>query len=122
MPKEGTMTTEKKLTNTQRIDKALQDLSDSERYDFNAVIEKMGGAEYVIGLMRHMEDVRKRMDKARPSLLEKYPDKWIAWGEDGVVAVADTHEELLAIIHPMGLGTWDVETDYLDTEPKVYIF
>ena len=112
---------EKKLTNTQRIDQSLQDLSESERYDFNAVIEKMGGVEYVIGLMKHMEGIRRCMDKARPSLLEKYPDKWIAWGEDGVVAVADTHEELFAIIDPMGLGTWDVETDYLDTNPKVYI-
>ena len=111
----------KKLTNTQRIDQSFQDLSESERYDFNAVIENMGGVEYVIGLMRSIKGMHKRMDDARPSLLEKYPDKWIAWGENGVVAVADTHEELLAITHPMGLGTWDVVTDYLDTDPKVYI-
>ena len=115
------MTTEKKLTNTQRINKALQELDETERYDFSIVLEKMGGAEYVSGLMRNMDEVHKRLYKVRSSLKEQYPNKWIAWGEEGVVAVADTQKELLAIIHPMGLGTWDVVTDYLDTEPKVYI-
>ena len=121
MPKEGTMTTEKKLTNTQKINKALQDLSDSERYDFSIVMEKMGGAEYVSGLMRNMDKIQIRLDKERSSLKEQYPDKWIAWGEEGVVAVADSQKELLEILDPMGLGSWDVVTDYLDTDPKVYI-
>ena len=115
------MTTEKKLTNTQRFERAAQELKGSERNDFGALVEKMGGAEYVSGLMRNMDKIQIRLDKERSSLKEQYPDKWIAWGEEGVVAVADTHQELLAIIHPMGLGSWDVVTDYLDTEPKVYI-
>ena len=114
-------TMEKKLTNTQKFNKVLQELDDSEGYDFSVVIEKMGGAEVLSGMMHNMTEIHKRLDAARPSLKEQHPNKWVAWGEDGVVAVADSHKELLAIIRPMGLGTWDVATGYLNTEPEVYI-
>ena len=55
------------------------------------------------------------------SLRERYPDRWVAFGGQGVVAVGETLCAVLDEVERLGLGRRDVVIEHLDTNPPVLI-
>lgn len=81
------------------------------------IIEEAGGFQAFSKQMDDFRDCQIRLDKERAALTEKYPDKWVAMGKDGVVAVNDSQRGLLAEIDEQGLRRDAVAIDHLDTDP-----
>ena len=61
------------------------------------------------------------MWEARPELMEKYPDKWVAITMDGVVAIGDSKNDVLDEVESQGVRRRDVVVEYLETDPPVLI-
>ncbi len=68
------------------------------------------GAEY--------EAAWLRMDREREALTRKYPDSWVAMGKDGVVAVADSLDDVVAKVDAQGLRRGAVDIKFLETDPS----
>ena len=85
------------------------------------MIEAMGGAKGVRTLIEDRKSMFVEFWAAHSSLLEQYPDKWIAWGKDGVVSVSDSQDGLLSEIMSKNIVANDVMVEFLDTDPKGYI-
>ena len=77
-------------------------------------------AEVAAGLERY-ERLFKRMDAERKELVKIYPDQWVAMSEDGVVAAADTMEEMFRLVREKGIPIEDVYHDYMNTKPETWI-
>ena len=58
-----------------------------------------------------------RMNRERGALMELYPDKWVAVGRNGVIAVADSLEDVLAGVESADLRDSEFEVEFLDTDP-----
>ena len=86
-----------------------------------SIIEAMGGAKGVRTLIEDRQSMFVEFWAAYPSLLERHPDKWIAWGKEGIVDVSDSRDELLRGMRSRNLTANDVMVEYLDTDPKGYI-
>ena len=85
------------------------------------VIEEAGGFR---AFGEQIEDYRAcqiRLDKERAALTDKYPDKWVAVGKEGLVAVSDSHLGLLADIDGQGLSRSAVAIGRLDTDPPLLL-
>ena len=85
------------------------------------VIEEMGGPR---AINEGLREFRRRIDRLwqeRPVLLEKYPDKWVAMGNDGLVAVGDSIDDVLREAENQGIRRGDVVVDYLERDPPVLI-
>lgn len=85
------------------------------------IIEEAGGFQAFSKQMDDFRDCQIRLDKERAALTEKYPDKWVAVGKDGVVAVNDSQLGLLADVDGQGLSRNAVAIDRLDTDPPLLI-
>ena len=83
------------------------------------IIEEAGGFQAFSKQMDDFRDCQIRLDKERAALTEKYPDKWVAMGKDGVVAVSDSHLGLLAEIDEQGLRRDAVAIRRLYTNPPL---
>ena len=55
------------------------------------------------------------------TLMAEYPDRWIAMGPDGVLAVAATSQDLLADLRDKGVPPGEFVVQFLDTTPAVLI-
>ena len=60
----------------------------------------------------------RRLREMRPELLEKYPDKWVALTEKGVLVVADSVEERVAKVMALGERPGFAARDFLNTKPR----
>ena len=58
-----------------------------------------------------------RLEKERTGLMEKFPDKWVAVGKAGVLAVADSMEDVFAEVESKGLSGSEFEVEFLDSNP-----
>lgn len=85
------------------------------------IIEEAGGFQAFRKQMDDFRDCQIRLDKERAALMEKYPDKWVAMGKDGVAAVNDSQLGLLSEIDGQGLDRNAVAVEYLDTDPTPLI-
>ncbi len=66
-----------------------------------------------------MRKFREDLDafwKQHRGLKERYPDKWIAFRDGSVVAVADSHPELLELTDSKGLPRDGLITEFLSTK------
>ena len=83
----------------------------------NDTIRGLGG----VNALRERKDefhlVVVRMDQERASLMDKYPNKWVAVGRDGVLAVADSMEDVFSEIESAGLSGSEFEVEYMDSDP-----
>ena len=79
------------------------------------IIERLGGVKVLKEKKEEFHQVISRMDKEYPTLMEKYPDKWVAVGKDGVVAVANSMEEVFAEAESKGLNGSEFEVEFLDS-------
>ena len=84
-------------------------------------LEALGGREAILEMFeKHgaiSGDFRNRYD----ALLKQYPDQWIAWGENGFIATADSQLQLIAKLEQKGLTSNDAILEFLDTDPKLFI-
>ncbi len=59
-----------------------------------------------------------RIDQERETLTQQYPDKWIAMGKDGVVAVGVTLDDVVAKVDAQGVRRGSVDIKFMDTDPS----
>lgn len=85
------------------------------------VIERLGGVNALLDDMHEFHEIVKRMDDERACLTEKHPDRWVAMGSQGVLAIGDSMEEVLAQVERQGLRGADVVIELLDTDPPLLI-
>ena len=85
------------------------------------VIEGLGGVKALMDEMDEYHQIVARMRKERPSLMERYPDKWVTMGQEGVLAVGDSMDEVLREVEARGLNGTDVEIEFMDTDPPLLI-
>ena len=85
------------------------------------VIEGLGGAKALMDEMDEYHEIVACMRKEHPSLVERHPDKWIAMGQKGVLAIGDSMDEVLREVGSRGLHGADVVIDFLDTDSPLLI-
>ena len=67
------------------------------------MIEDMGGAGALIDDLDEFHELRARMREEHCRLIEKYPDKWVAMGKGGVLAVGESKREVFDEIEVQGI-------------------
>ena len=97
----------------------MQDLKD-EAY-VSSVIEDMGGAQALVDGIREYRHIVKRMRSERASLMEKYPDMWVAMGKEGVLAIGNSMDDVLEKVESQGYRGSEVVIEFLDTDPPILI-
>ena len=98
---------------------SMQDLR-NEAY-IKTLVENLGGAQGVVDGIREYSEIVARMRSERASLMEEYPDRWIAIGKDGVLAVGDSMDSVLEKVESQGIQGADVVIEFLDTNPPLLI-
>ena len=86
-----------------------------------AVIEEMGGVGALIEDLAEFHDLHVHMNRQRPSLVEKYPDKWVAVGMNGVLAVGDSEEKVFQDLERQGICGSDILIEFMDSDPPTLI-
>ena len=86
-----------------------------------AMIEEMGGARSLTDDLAAFRQLRIRMSEEHAGLIKQHPDRWVAVGLGGLLAVGDSEDEVLETIDDKGIPRSDVVVEYLDTDPPVLI-
>ena len=102
------------MTSSAKLDADMGNSDDS-------MIEAMGGVQGIQTLIEERQSMFVQFWAVYSSLLEQHPDKWIAWGKEGVVGVSDSQDGLLSEIRSKNITANDVMVEFLDTDPKGYI-
>ena len=77
-----------------------------------------GGVEVFIREMEEFHDAVTRLWDEFDTLMEKYPDKWVVMGKDGVLAVCDSRKEVLSAMEPVRARGDAYIVEFLDTNPE----
>ena len=85
------------------------------------LIELLGDPAEAVARFEKSEKLFKRMDAERKELVKIYPDQWVAMSEDGIVAAADTMDEMFRLVEEKGIRKDDVCHAYMDTDPRTWI-
>ncbi len=85
--------------------------------DVKAIIDRLGGVEALQEGRDDFNEAVLRMNRERSALMELYPDQWVAVGRNGVIAVADSLEDVFARVEAAGLQDSEFEVEFLDTDP-----
>ena len=93
----------------------------TEHHVAESIIEAWGGVECVRTVLKDHQVMSGEFWAAYASLLDQHPDKWIAWGKEGVIGVSDSQDGLLREMKSKNITAKDVMVEFLDTDPKVYI-
>ena len=86
-----------------------------------ALIDEMGGARALADDLAEFERLRVRMAEEYGLLLDKHPDRWVAMGKDGLLAVGDSEDEVSRAVAEQGIRRSDVVVEFLDTDPPLLI-
>ncbi len=86
-----------------------------------SLIESQGGVQKILDEMREYDEVWMRMQAEHAALMEKYPDKWVAMGKEGLVSVGDSMEEVLEDVESRGIQEEGLVIEFLETDPPIYI-
>lgn len=86
-----------------------------------SVIEDMGGARAILDDLGDFRQLVDRLWEERPGMMESYPDKWVAVGKHGVVAVGDSMRDVLDEVESLGIRRRDVVVEHLQSNPPVLI-
>ena len=97
-------------------DEGLKKLMDEEYA--REVIFGDGGVEVFLREMEEFHDAVTRLWDEYDTLMEKYPDKWVVMGKDGVLAVCDSRKEVLSAIEPARARGDAYVVEFLDTNPE----
>ena len=85
------------------------------------IINGLGGLKALMDEMDEYHEIVTRMRKEHSNLVECYPDKWVAMGREGVLAVGDSMDEVLREVEGRGLHGAEVVIEFLDTDPPLLI-
>ena len=85
------------------------------------VVEELGGVRDLAAGMREYREIVARMRSERSALTGRYPNRWIAMGRDGLLAVGDSMDDVLEEVERQGLCGGDVVIEFLDTTPPLLI-
>ena len=85
------------------------------------LVEGMGGPEAIIAGLREYGLIVERMWAERAALTEAHPNRWVAMGKDGVLAIGDSIDEVLEGAESQGARGGDIVIEFLDTDPPVLI-
>jgi len=83
------------------------------------VIEEMGGKKKIIAELSQFRRNCALVAFLWENLLERYPNKWIAYLKNRVIASADSLEELLGSIPEENRGSTVIK--FMDTNPRPLI-
>ena len=97
----------------------LEKLKD-EKY-VREIVEGLGGPEAIIAGLREYRLIVKRMWAEKAALTEAHPNRWVAMGKDGVLAVGDSMDEVLEEVESRGIHGGDIVIEFLDTDPPLLI-
>lgn len=86
-----------------------------------SVIQELGGVQKLAKGMREYHEIVVRMRSEQPGLIKKYPDRWVAMGRDGVLAVGDSMGEVLEEVERQGVDSGETVVEFLDTSPPLLI-
>ena len=81
------------------------------------MIRDLGGEE---GIRQRSEEFRQALDfffSQKDALVAAHPQKWVAVAKDGIVAVGDSLEAVLAEAKRKGLRNTDILVRHLDPNP-----
>ena len=85
--------------------------------EVQGIIDRLGGVEALREGREEFHEAVLRMNQERGALMELYPDQWVAVGQNGVIAVAGSLEDVLARVESAGLRDSEFEVEFLDTDP-----
>ncbi len=91
------------------------------REEVERFVAEMGGKEALLKGMQEFEDACIRMYSEYDSLLERFPNKWVAMNHEGRLFVGDTHEDLLADFKSQGVDSDGYNIEFLDPDPGILI-
>jgi hypothetical protein len=97
----------------------LEKLKD-EKY-VREIVEGLGGPEAIVAGLREYRLIVKRMWAEKAALTEAHPNRWVAMGKDGVLAVGDSMDEVLEEVESRGIRGGDIVIEFLDTDPPLLI-
>ncbi len=97
----------------------MEDLKD-EKY-VTEIVEGLGGAKAIVAGMQEYHEIVVRMRNERASLMEEHPNRWVAMGKDGVVAIGDSIDSVIEDANAQGLRGSDRVIELLDTDPPILI-
>ena len=92
-----------------------------DEHDVKQMISELGGAKGLMHKMDEYQGIVLRMRKERPRLASSYPDKWVAMGREGLLAVGDSMDQVLAQVEARGARGGDVVIEFMDTDPPLLI-
>lgn len=81
------------------------------------ILQEAGSVKTLRERQDEFHQVVLRLEKERTVLMDQYPDKWVAVGKAGVLAVADSMEEVFAEVESKGLSGSEFEVEFLDSNP-----
>ncbi len=85
------------------------------------LVESMGGPGAIIASIREYGLIVERMWAERAALTKAHPNRWVAMGRDGVLAVGDSMDEVLEEVESQGIRGGDIVIEFLDTDPPLLI-
>jgi hypothetical protein len=77
-----------------------------------------GGVEVFLREMQEFHDTVTRLWDEYDTLMEKYPDRWVVMGKDGVLAVCDSRKEVFSAVDPIRARGDAFIVEFLDTDPE----
>ena len=83
---------------------------------------KLGGAAAMFDLMEKSEKSHIWLEAHQQELTERYPDRWAAADQNGLIATASTQAELIENIKEKGINVKTTAMRLLETEPPEMIF
>ena len=86
-----------------------------------SLIESQGGVQKILDEMREHDEIWMRMQAEYADLMEKYPDKWVAMGKEGLLAVGDSMDEVIEGVESQGIREEDTVIEFLEADPPIYI-
>ena len=100
-------------------------LTQSERdklwEDHVAMIEATGGFDAYHDDLVEFERLHDQFVAMESSFMKRYPDKWVAMGKGGVIAVGDSATEALDNLEKQGLDRSKAVYQFMDTDPPILI-
>ena len=85
------------------------------------MIEDMGGVGSLIDDLDEFHELRARMIEEHSRLIDKYPDKWVAMGKDGVLTVGESKRGVFDEIESRGIHRSAAVVEFMDTDPAELI-
>ncbi len=97
-------------------DEGLKQFMDKEYA--REVILGNGGVEVFLKEMEEFHEAVTRLWDEHDTLMEKYPDKWVVMGKDGLMAVCDSRKEVFSAVDPIRARGDAYVVEFLDTDPE----